>query len=70
MLQLVLCELQKLKKCNILWVIATGALFSAFMTFIQFVMAQNIDHQAADFEQFYMAAIWNNFLWPFPSLSP
>lgn len=66
MLQLVLCELQKLKKCNILWVIATGALFSAFMTFIQFVMAQNIDHQAADFEQFYMAAIWNNFFVAFP----
>ncbi len=66
MLRMVVCELEKLKRSNVLWVICAGAFFSAFMTFIQFVMAQSVDSQAADFEAFYMAAIWNDFYAAFP----
>ena len=66
MLRLTVCELRKLKKSNILWIIIAGAFFSAFVTFVQFVMAQNIDLQAGTFEDFYLAAIWNNFCVAFP----
>ena len=66
MLRLTVCELRKLKKSNILWIIIAGAFFSAFVTFVQFVMAQNIDPQASTFEDFYLAAIWNNFCVAFP----
>ena len=66
MLQLVTCEFRKLKKSNILWIIIVGAFFSAFVTLMQFIMAQNIDSQASNFEEFYMAAIWNNFCISFP----
>ena len=66
MVQLVICELRKLKKSNILWIIIAGAFFSAFVTFMQFIMSQNIHHQVSNFEEFYMAMIWNNFCVAFP----
>ena len=66
MLRLVTCELRKLRKSNITWIIITGAFFSVFVTFMQFITAQNIDNQIADFEEFYMAVIWNNFCLAFP----
>lgn len=66
MLWLVVCELRKLKKSNILWIIIAGAFFSAFVTFMQFIMAQNMDNQVSNFEEFYLATIWNNFCVAFP----
>lgn len=66
MLQLVTCELRKLKKSNLLWIIIAGAFFSAFVTFIQYIMALSIEEQGSNFEEFYMAAIWNNFCISFP----
>lgn len=63
---LVICELKKLKKSNILWIIIAGAFFSAFATFVQHKMALSIDDQVSNFEEFYLAVIWNNFCMSFP----
>ena len=66
MLQLVTCEWKKLKKSNILWIIMAGAFFSVFVTFMQFIMALNIDDHISNFEDFYVSTIWNNFCVAFP----
>ncbi|EOI33261.1 ABC transporter permease [Enterococcus faecalis] len=64
--QLLICELKKLKRSNVFWIILAGAFFSAFMTYVQFVMAQSVDSQSTNFVEFYMGAIWNNFFVAFP----
>lgn len=64
--QLLICELKKLKRCNVFWIILAGAFFSAFMTYVQFVMSKSVDNQVTNFMEFYMAAIWNNFFVAFP----
>jgi len=66
MLHLVTCEAWKLKRSAIVWIILAGAFFSAFITFLQFVMAQSIDSQSVNFEEFYTATIWNDFSMAFP----